>query len=237
MNAVVKLSGLIGLLAGSSLGLGNVQYFSAARSVQASGTVWPMVADMQTNNDVKQSSDFNSFDQTALVNVLVNETVPQAGGTSMRNSLLSYATATQSSSLTQTGISETGSLDYYTDQTYGGNGIADAQSSFAVTFSIDESCDYSLFFTGGMPGETATLADVTTGQTWDEANTFAQGTLLPGEYTLTHDLDYGQVYHDSSLPLDFGLEMNFSALTPVPEPTAMVLMAMGSIYFARRKAR
>ena len=104
MNKKKLWCGLAGLLACCSLGYSDVQYISESRSVQASGTVWPVVADTQSQNDLEQSTDVGVFNQTATVQLKVNENIPSYFGNPIPNSLCSYSMATQNSSLTPGGI-------------------------------------------------------------------------------------------------------------------------------------
>lgn len=230
--------GMVAILMSYRPALATIDYLSESRSVQANGTVWPVTSDMQSQNDTKQSNDPGSFDQTAKVQLSVEENIPSYAGTSIPNGLTSYALATQNSSFDQSGISESGCLDYYTTQTYEGNGSASAASSLVITFALDGEYNFTLGFMGGVMGETATLADLTSGQTWDYSTTFGQGVLMPGEYILTHDLSYGPVYHDESRPINFGLAMSFSPLeAALPEPGGLLLGVSGIFMAFRRRAK
>jgi hypothetical protein len=240
MNMKKLWSGFAGLLVWSAVGFGNVQYISESRSVQASGTIWPVMSDMQSQNDIRQSTDDGTFDQTALVDLSVSENIPYFAGTTIPNWMTAYATATQNSSLTQQGISESGSLDYSTSQTYAGSEIASAESSLSVTFSLDTEYTYYLSFTGSVSSQTTSLTGVGPGLIWDDPTSPGEGVLMPGEYTLTHVFDYGPSYDNVSQAGNFGLLLNLSQIsllpavsaplitdTPVPEPTGILPLAAG----------
>lgn len=235
MRSKIWQWGLLSSLALASAALGDVQYTSVNRSVVANGTVWPVDSDTQSQNDTKQSTDAGSFNQTALVNLTVGEDIPNISGGSTANWLTSYATATQNSSLSDQGITESGSLDYYTAQTIGGNGLASSESTLSVTFSVDSELAYTLFFVDPMPPVTATLTDAA-GDILNLTNP-ATGVLMPGEYTLTHVLDYGQAYHDASTPVGYGLQMAFSPMVAVPEPGCLMIAGAASVLAASRRRR
>lgn len=217
-----RYAGMV-LMFTTAASLGNITYISQSRSVTASATVWPAVSDTQGQNDTHQSNDPGTFDKTANALVSVQEQIPGYAGALVPNSVTSYANASQQSSFDQTGISENGSLDYYTSESELGNGAASAASNLSIKFQIDQPYSYELYFIGGIPGQIATLTDLTTNQTLDfSAVGGGDGMLLPGEYELDHSLSYGQAYHASSMPINFGLNMTFGSFAAVPEPGVAV---------------
>jgi hypothetical protein len=213
-----------------SMASGEVRYLSYTRGVAADGAVWPVVSQPQSQSDTRTSDGLGTFDERASVTVNVAEQLATSGGGTMPNSVTAFAEAWQQSNLSPDGMTSTGRLDYYTSESYLGNGVAGASSEFAVQFALDTPQDYLIYFTGGVRGEIAKLVCETTGNVYDFSLTRGgSGVLDAGVYTLEHSINYGNDYHGSSLPVNFGMVANFAELGQgtVPEPGAVGLVAAG----------
>ena len=86
--------------------------------------IWPVMSDMQSQNDIEQSTADGTFNQTALVDLTITENIPYYAGTTVPNWMTAYATASQEFFPHATrGSANPDLLDYSTSQTYEGSEI------------------------------------------------------------------------------------------------------------------